>query len=292
MKPAAATITKSLIDRLNDMDPSADEFKFLLAGVKRDAAKLADADLSAQQCVLGMVACMDKVIPSMHRHHNISIQHAGGLLSYSQALFNYAVSLSRCGFHHDSYGYFKRSYEADRTDLRIIQFACFAAIRSGYFREALEYFCDDLFDYCEDVDRANLLAHEKFCLQPSYDFDDRCFVEMTRQAYDTLNRLAPCNWDLTYEFCPRENGSFHLCLMIKVDNAVDLDQLENEVFDKLESLEGYETMKEFVPMFFVNDSLINLIEAVDKDIENGNIIKPSIEFIKEMDELLDGVVLD
>jgi len=118
MSPIGKPKTKEskLIKELNILveKEKEDIDEFTMKRLKSEAEKLKGKDAAAAFSVLGMIACIEEDIESMHSHHKNAITHSNEDIG---DLYQYVVSLMNCKLYQEAYVYALKVYEKDPTKL-------------------------------------------------------------------------------------------------------------------------------------------------------------------------------
>lgn len=115
MTPTAQPLSKGaqIIAQLNEMVRSRDADEFTLRRLKSEAEKIKEKDPADAFSILGMIACIEKDIKSMHSHHKNAIAYSNESV---RDLSQYVISLNNCRLFEDVYEYALKVFEKDPTN--------------------------------------------------------------------------------------------------------------------------------------------------------------------------------
>jgi hypothetical protein len=120
MRPAPASKYDDIILDLNEIAKAFDvtPYTFKLNRYKTDATVMIQDDPENSYSILGMIACIEKDIDSMHRYHKIALKCSS---ESARSLFQYSSSLYNHDLFEDSYKYAYKAFEKNKGDRLTLQ---------------------------------------------------------------------------------------------------------------------------------------------------------------------------
>lgn len=170
MSPQAKPESKiqSIISELNEMAVHGDRNEFTLKRLKIEADKIKSNDPEWAFTILGMIACIEKDIESVHRYHKNAIAYAS---SEKVAALQYYVSLYNLEFYEDAIAVLEDLYQAYEGDTIILD----ALIKNCAILNRM----DDYSRYCEEWTKITEQEHQSLDLSKSTTTEDAECMEMT-----------------------------------------------------------------------------------------------------------------
>lgn len=119
MNPAPESKHNNIIQELNEISNHIDigPFRFKLNGFKEDAKRMISTDPKLAYTILGIVACIEDDIESMHKNHQNAIKLSGESF---YTLQHYSASLAEQGLLDQAYRYAYKAYEKAKDDRDIL----------------------------------------------------------------------------------------------------------------------------------------------------------------------------
>lgn len=120
MQPSPASKYDDIVFDLNKIVKAFDitPYVFKLNRYKTDATVMIQDDPENSYSILGMIACIEKDIDSMHRYHKIALNCSG---ESARSLFQYSSSLYNHDLFEDSYKYAYKAFEKNKGDRLTLQ---------------------------------------------------------------------------------------------------------------------------------------------------------------------------
>ncbi len=115
MCPVPATQYTNVLNVLNSMARSGGNNEFQLTWAKTEARKLLDLDRVEGFILFGVIACLEGDIPAMHDQHQSALQWAVNSTDKSEALFQYATSLSNIEEYSPAFALVLKALEAEEN---------------------------------------------------------------------------------------------------------------------------------------------------------------------------------
>ena len=120
MVPAAESKYDDIILDLNDIAKAFDktQYVFKLNRYKADVKVMIQDNPENAYSILGMIACLENDIESMHKYHKIALKCSGNNM---RSLFQYSSSLYNFDLFEEAYKYAYQAFEKDPRDRDTLQ---------------------------------------------------------------------------------------------------------------------------------------------------------------------------
>lgn len=136
MDPARKQLTTEIFAKLNSLSRDVRPSEFQVRLIERDIARIGTMDRSAAYQLSGALASLRGDAEDMRRNHQAAIRTAP---ADDEAWTNYACSLFRMGFVHESIDKLRRAHELDPMDMDTVDALVGHSFAGGQFTQAVSW---------------------------------------------------------------------------------------------------------------------------------------------------------
>jgi tetratricopeptide (TPR) repeat protein len=136
MDLARKELTTEIFAKLNSLSRDVRPSEFQVKLIEREIARIATMDRSGAYQLSGALASLRGDVEDMHLNHQAAVRSAPG---DDGAWTNYACSLFRMGFVHESIDKLRRAHELDPMDLDTVDALVGHSFAGGQFTEAIRW---------------------------------------------------------------------------------------------------------------------------------------------------------
>jgi len=186
MIPRAKTKNADYIEQINGMLLPNKINQIVVQNIKTDAEKMKPDNPEDAFALLGMIACLEGDLETMHSHHRNSIQYSNSSENYK---YHYGISLLNAQLYEDAYEMLKGVLDAsDKVDIAIVKHLIQCTLNLGM---------DDAFDeYLNLLTKLDPNEESPFLLDGEY-HNLTCILDAADVEIETdFDNLVPVDHDL------------------------------------------------------------------------------------------------